>query len=599
MKIKILLFSCLACTLVFSATAQVKIGDNPNTINANSLLELESTNKGLLPPRVVLTDVNSVAPLTATVPTGMMVYNSGGTVASGYYSWDGSKWVPFVTGFGGVNVVSKTANATLLKTETFVIASNNITLTLPVVTTADNGLAITVKNVGTHTHEVDVDGNGTATINGLATVSKHFLWMGKTYVAINGNWVTMASDVRVDNVFDVSATGSWTTIAQAFEFLAAHMTGPSVIRLMGGTYPISSTITINLPFPVTIQGVSYGASIITVNGLSGAMFNCETESYFKMLAFDGSGHGVAGAGDDAIHLLTDDEYYEVKDCTFDGFDKMIVAEDNVEFWVFEVDMINAVTAGIELAAGAPGGISFKISETDFIDCAIGIHLLSATNPTVSILNCGFYNPASGVGIQYVPPGFALTTATTLFATNNTWNNVGTFMSGFDFTRSDGRDANTFIKNNSGGQDQNPNCRINVKDNASATTITTSNTWYKSQWANTGSNTTKWTIADNKITYQPVNKSNGWAIITGNIKTSAINMNISIALVKNGDATNAAARFGETELRVTTASQPFQFATTVYLTDIGQNDYFEVYCTSSNTSGQTVTFLDVQWFTETK
>ncbi|MFN0082495.1 MAG: hypothetical protein ACKVOM_08240 [Ferruginibacter sp.] len=45
MKTKHLL-TALLLLLGFSATAQVKIGDNPNTINANSLLELESTNRG-------------------------------------------------------------------------------------------------------------------------------------------------------------------------------------------------------------------------------------------------------------------------------------------------------------------------------------------------------------------------------------------------------------------------------------------------------------------------------------------------------------------------------------------------------------------------
>lgn len=72
--------------------AQVKIGNNPNTINANSLLEMESTNKGLLPPRVALASLNGVSPLTGAVPAGMMVYSSGGAVADGFYFWDGSKW---------------------------------------------------------------------------------------------------------------------------------------------------------------------------------------------------------------------------------------------------------------------------------------------------------------------------------------------------------------------------------------------------------------------------------------------------------------------------------------------------------------------------
>ena len=84
------LFSIVFVVLMIHANAQVKIGNNPNTINANSLLELESTNKGFLPPRVALNDINAVTPLTGTVPSGMLVYSTGGTLADGYYYWVGT-----------------------------------------------------------------------------------------------------------------------------------------------------------------------------------------------------------------------------------------------------------------------------------------------------------------------------------------------------------------------------------------------------------------------------------------------------------------------------------------------------------------------------
>ncbi|MEI2737931.1 MAG: hypothetical protein V9F01_04010 [Chitinophagaceae bacterium] len=52
----------LAAVFLLSAIyvkAQVKIGDNPGTINSNSLLEMESTNKGFLPPRLALNSISS------------------------------------------------------------------------------------------------------------------------------------------------------------------------------------------------------------------------------------------------------------------------------------------------------------------------------------------------------------------------------------------------------------------------------------------------------------------------------------------------------------------------------------------------------------
>lgn len=95
--LRIALFILIVFGFAYISKAQVKIGDNPNTINANSLLELESTNKGFLCPRVAITSLGSASPLTAPVTAGMLVYSTGGAVADGYYSWDGAKWVKLLT----------------------------------------------------------------------------------------------------------------------------------------------------------------------------------------------------------------------------------------------------------------------------------------------------------------------------------------------------------------------------------------------------------------------------------------------------------------------------------------------------------------------
>src|SRR5688572_32815614 len=111
MKKPIIVLACI-CMLVLhvSVNAQVKIGDNPNTINSNSLLELESTNKGFLPPRVALNDASLVAPLTGTVPSGMLVYSTGGMLVDGYYYWNGTSWRLVAT--SSLNAVTKSVTTT-------------------------------------------------------------------------------------------------------------------------------------------------------------------------------------------------------------------------------------------------------------------------------------------------------------------------------------------------------------------------------------------------------------------------------------------------------------------------------------------------------
>lgn len=55
--------------------AQVKVGDNPATINAGAALEIESTNKGFLPPRLALTGGTDATTIPAPAK-GMVVYNT-------------------------------------------------------------------------------------------------------------------------------------------------------------------------------------------------------------------------------------------------------------------------------------------------------------------------------------------------------------------------------------------------------------------------------------------------------------------------------------------------------------------------------------------
>ncbi|MDR6406513.1 MULTISPECIES: hypothetical protein [Chryseobacterium] len=81
--------------------AQVGIGTASPNINA--ILELNSSNKGLILPKVALTATNNAAPLTAHV-AGMTVYNTATNTSSaanavypGEYYNDGTKWMRKVT----------------------------------------------------------------------------------------------------------------------------------------------------------------------------------------------------------------------------------------------------------------------------------------------------------------------------------------------------------------------------------------------------------------------------------------------------------------------------------------------------------------------
>ncbi|MEP7196070.1 MAG: hypothetical protein ABI851_06080 [Saprospiraceae bacterium] len=87
-------FFCLAICQGPNLFSQIKVGDNPKVINANSALEIESINKGLLLPRLTLNSTSNAAPLNSFVQ-GMFVFNTStiNDITPGIYYSDGVKWI--------------------------------------------------------------------------------------------------------------------------------------------------------------------------------------------------------------------------------------------------------------------------------------------------------------------------------------------------------------------------------------------------------------------------------------------------------------------------------------------------------------------------
>jgi len=59
------------CILTSDLSGQIKMGDNPNDINSSSLLELESTTKGFLWPRMSSNQRDNIV----MPPTGLTIFN--------------------------------------------------------------------------------------------------------------------------------------------------------------------------------------------------------------------------------------------------------------------------------------------------------------------------------------------------------------------------------------------------------------------------------------------------------------------------------------------------------------------------------------------
>ena len=129
---KILFFLLIS----WSALAQTGIGTT--TPNASAKLDVYSTNKGFLPPRITLTGASDVSTI-ATPVAGLLIYNTAtaGTapnnVVPGYYYWNGTAWTQISNGL--IVDASKTASFSVAAADNnklFLISSSTaVTVTIP------------------------------------------------------------------------------------------------------------------------------------------------------------------------------------------------------------------------------------------------------------------------------------------------------------------------------------------------------------------------------------------------------------------------------------------------------------------------------------
>ena len=234
---KILFISAVAVLAGIQVKAQTKIGDNSATINTSSILELETTNKGLLLPRVLLTGTANVAPLGAHVQ-GMTVYNTAttGNVTPGFYYNDGTKWVRIaITGPAG-NPVDTTNDA-------WVNATTSTRVELSATSTG------TVRTAGS---EFVVNDNGSVGIGVTSATT------GKVAIQENG---TFAQGLLITN----SATNKANTVGISAT-AAPTITNNTAFTAIG-SYALATP---NIAAGSVNPGFAYGAVNVGARGVGGA-----------------------------------------------------------------------------------------------------------------------------------------------------------------------------------------------------------------------------------------------------------------------------------------------------------------------------------------
>ncbi len=185
---KIIFLSIISCFL-FSNTetvAQVAIGTQ--TLEDGAIFQMESSNKGLLIPRVALTDRTDNTTIDPSQVEGLWVYNTATAgsgndrVSPGMYFWDGGEWI---------RIYNRGYSEQFFQTAMVKAANQSTSYTL---TGLDQEITVPI----TGTYQVIVNGSYCAGLKqsgsnpGVGTSS---IWLEIDGVKVDEMWLTSTSKV--------------------------------------------------------------------------------------------------------------------------------------------------------------------------------------------------------------------------------------------------------------------------------------------------------------------------------------------------------------------------------------------------------------------
>ncbi|WP_412466893.1 hypothetical protein [Pedobacter sp. KLB.chiD] len=235
---KTILLTCTLLINIYIVKAQVKIGANTPPA-ASSILELESTNRGFLPPRINLTSPTMA--LNGVTPTdGMVVFNTNTSSGlGGLCTWHHNQWNKIIdsrtTGTLTSFVILKGASQSLPGLQTTrlnyesIIKSQSSGSDAPMFT---SGNAITIRRSGvyciTANLQIQVTNSGSGIVERYLVIEKNTVQMAASSSYNNQNQVLNASTtvycsagdvIRVcytsgASVLAVSSPFSWCAVAQ-------------------------------------------------------------------------------------------------------------------------------------------------------------------------------------------------------------------------------------------------------------------------------------------------------------------------------------------------------------------------------------------------
>jgi hypothetical protein len=435
------------------------------------------------------------------------------------------------------------------------------------------------------------------TTSGVDFIDWRFIVKGRSATFLTP--VLDSTKSRVNTYYLSKEGGHFSVLSEMVEFFdsqeALGRTEGLEIIVDAGHYPVNDTILFEYSYPITIRGSGSNNTFFEAQASldDKQMFLLKSEANFTRMTFDGSTYPAWKDKSNAICLCVQnsDIYFEVTDFVMKDASRGFCIQKSSSAFIFNFIIENMREVGIGFAEPVLSGGEIDAEIGNITNCGYGINLLQGIDVKVHLAHLIIDSEAGQVGLNYVGADF---TYNRFDVQSILFRGAGTPYTGFDFTLE--RDADIEFQVLMGTPSIPAFALAKVTDGDFNTTCTDQNTWYKAVFTNTEEKETKFTVANNLLTYLSTYKKGMNVFVTVNVSANSNNRNLRIGIWKNGLTGSLEGAFTG---RLSTANQPYTISFVIHVAEMVKDDYLEIYYTCTNSSGVVMNTKEVEWMVQEK